>query len=148
MGVGLLSHFIGAGVPRDADGGDVLGIGARDATRRGQFSDRCGDHEGTRPLTGLRIAVSGVGGVEFIAVTRPLQALGLLDEVQEGEREIAWHTEQVVHPQLSEPIDEITPNGVIGGHVVPLLLGFRCQPRHLVTGHQSDCDAIVSFVRL
>ena len=138
MGVGLLSHLIGAGVPRNADGGDMLGVGACDATRCGKFSDSRGDHEGAHSFTGLRIAISGVGGAEFIAVTRPLQALGLLDEVQEGEREITWHTEQVAHPQLSEPIDEITPNGVLGSHVIALLPEFRCRPRRGVMGHQFD----------
>ena len=111
------------GHAREVEDRQVLGVGAGHRTDRAELADAVGGADGAdTPDAG--VAVGGVGGVEFIAAADPVD-IGMRDDgVLHGEGEIAWHTEDIGHADVAEPVQHVIDDGG-GGHEETPWLGSR-----------------------
>jgi hypothetical protein len=79
----------------------ALGIGTGDAVDGTEFTDAVSRANSANPAN-TRIAVSGVGGIEFVAAADPAHLFTEADGVVNGKRKIAGDAEDVSDTDLTQ----------------------------------------------
>jgi hypothetical protein len=87
----------------------ALGIGTGDAVIGTEFTDAVSRANSANPAN-TRIAVSGVGGIEFVAAADPAHLLAEADGVVNGKRKIAGDAEDVSDTDLTQSGQNILDN--------------------------------------
>lgn len=110
IGKGVVHHQTALGGSErrraaDADYGNVLAAGARDAVEGAQGPDTVGDDEDGQPVQPC-VAVGGISGVEFIASPDPGQRAVLLQLLREHQVVITGNTKKVRHAGLTDTPEE------------------------------------------
>jgi len=96
---GFLRALIGHA--HQVEHGQALGIGTGDAVDGAEFTDAVGCTDSANPAN-ARIAVSGVGGIEFVAAADPANLFTEADGVVDGKRKIAGDAEDVSDTDLTQ----------------------------------------------
>ena len=88
----------------------VLGIGAGDAIEGAEVADPIGDQQrGNAADAG--VTVGGIGSIQFVAGANPFDAIELEKLLEEGEIEVARHTDEMPHSDLVDALQQIVSNG-------------------------------------
>ncbi|MNJ54618.1 hypothetical protein D3C77_500670 [compost metagenome] len=94
------------------DDRDPLGIGAGNAVEGAQVAHPVGRQYRAKAL-GAGVAVGGIGGVEFVAVTDEAQLRQGFDLFEQGQVVVAGHAEQVADAEFLQATQEKIANGHI-----------------------------------
>ena len=112
--------------PGHDDQRHLLGKGSRDGVQDAQPAHAVGHHRAAQP-SHAGIAVGRIAGVQLVAGSHPADRAGH-DFVEEIQHVVARHPEQMVHPRLLQPVQNVARNRVFLRHG-GLLFGRGAFPR-------------------
>ncbi|MCY1365908.1 hypothetical protein D9M69_527820 [compost metagenome] len=91
----------------------VFGIGPGDTVERTELAHAIGGTDRPHALD-ARVAVGGVGGVQFVAAAHPALPGRGADRIADGEGIVAWNAKDVGDAEVGQPGQDMLDDG--GGH--------------------------------